>query len=167
MFNAKSRRFAIGILLGFMVAAIACSEPKTVPKEKYDEVTGEVTRLRAEKETLRLQLAQLQERFDVAKLQNVEVLKTQLDETQKLMREKEKSAYANGALDVFKSIEFKGIPDVKPGWIWDDYYYDFEVRLGGHTIVTQRVKTETKENEIAKPLSAVWDVANVLSALKR
>jgi hypothetical protein len=71
-------------------------------------------------------------------------------------------AYANGQLRVLQSIEIVGQPSREKGFLWDDHYYTFQVRVGGRTVVLSRIHTREGENAFSRLLSSIPELAMAL-----
>lgn len=167
---------------GFLVVTVffcaflltGCEE--TVSKKQYEDALAENARLKSKNTELQNQLNEtvkerdaLQVRLNTAKMQRVEFLLSKLSTAEKQVEaanrralEMEKAGFNAGALAVYRSIQITGRPSVVRGWFIDDWYYDFNVEIGGNILAKCRVETTTKGTPVTQGLSAAINVVPLL-----
>lgn len=72
---------------------------------------------------------------------------------------------SDGKLSVLNAVEVLGVPEVEEGWITDDHFYRFEVRVSGRQFSLMRVRTHEEETPFGSALAAIKDLKVVV--LKR
>lgn len=72
-------------------------------------------------------------------------------------------AVMEGQLRMLQSIEVVGTPSVVKGWLIDDHFYTFQVRVDGKVAILTKIETKGEETMFARALSTITEVAGAIA----